>query len=32
MEEGLMEDGEEEIEGKVMLPGGWHDLAKCQWM
>lgn len=23
-----MEDGEEEIEGKVMLPGGWHDLAE----
>lgn len=27
-----MEDGEEEIEGKVMLPGGWHDLAEFQWM
>lgn len=23
-----MEDGEDEIEGKVMLPGGWHDLAE----
>lgn len=30
MEEGLMKDGEEEIEGKVMLPGGCHDLAEFQ--
>lgn len=27
-----MEDGEKEIEGKVMLPGGCHDLAGFQWM
>lgn len=27
-----MEDGEQEIEGKVLLPGIWHDLAECQWI